>query len=712
MKRHRKKNPPEKKARRKPGVHGVNEKHLDAFIKGSQHPLSFGEICDYFGIEKHQHRAVREMLVKLRQIGSVARLKGRRFAHVRGNSTITGTLLCTRSGNGFVVPQTEGTRDIFIPSRHMQGAMHGDSVTVRLDPYSRKQRPEGWVVNIVSRNTKYISGHLESDHGTLFIVPEDSRYNDRFRVVTPLRGHAKTRQGDFVTARITKFDAGEPECEIVKVFTHGLRTIDAITDLVTTKFGLSFTFKESITTEAAELSPQPSRDMRRRDLRGLKHITIDGELAKDFDDAVCLEKPSEGYRLYVSIADVSAFVHPHSEIDKEAYTRGTSIYFPGKVIPMLPEKLSNDLCSVNPLQDKLAMTVEMHFDETGRIVRQDFYASVIRSVARFTYHEVQSAISGEVPLTGTKADCNDMLLHMAELAGLITDVRKKRGSLDFDLPEPQILLDIEGGIQDIVRAERLFSHQIIEEFMIAANESVARFLHAKQLPAVYRIHEGPDRDKLTEIHKLVSILTGKQSKFPPRSFVQSVLKEAEGTSFEFFLNRVVLRSMKQARYSPVNKGHYGLASKCYLHFTSPIRRYPDLICHRSLKTALNGGKPDEGDFEKIASHLSAQERTAMEAERELVERTRILFMREKTGRMYNGIISHVSSFGFYVELIEVFVEGLVLLADLTDDYYRYEEEKFRIFGRRTRKTYRIGDKIRIRVIAAEPETRKLLFLPV
>ncbi|HEX2967123.1 MAG TPA: ribonuclease R [Syntrophorhabdaceae bacterium] len=690
----------------------ISERHLYAFLKRSEYPVSFGEICGHFNIEKHRRKELKETLACLLRGGSIARLNGRRFTHVRDGAAMTGTLLCTRSGNGFVVPETEGARDVFISSRHMRGAMHGDTVTVRLDPYSGKQRPEGWIVDVVSRNTKYISGHIESDKGALYIIPEDSRYNDRFRVLQPQKTGTKPGQGDFVTARITKFNAGGPECEVVKIFRNGLDSVQTITDFVTTKFDLPLSFGSSIESEAVQLPLEPPPDGHRKDLRGLKHVTIDGELAKDFDDAVCLERIRGHYILYVSIADVSAFVRPHSEIDDEAYQRGTSIYFPGKVIPMLPEKLSNDQCSINPFRDKLALTVEMHFDMNGDIIQESFYPSTIRSVARFTYHEVQSAITGNEPLHGPKADCLDMLEDMAGLASLIKGRRQKLGSLDFDLPEPQVLLDIEGGIEDIARTERLFSHEIIEEFMIAANESVARFLNEKGYPAVYRIHEGPDREKLSEIQKFLPVLTGKHKKYSSRMFIQSIIKDAEGTPYQFFLNRVVLRSMKQARYSAVNEGHYGLASKCYLHFTSPIRRYPDLVCHRSLKTALTGRKMEDADFETIAIHLSGRERIAMEAERDLIERTRILFMRDKTNRTYNGIISHVSSFGFHVELIEVFVEGLVLLSDLTDDFYRYEENKFRIFGKKTRKIYRIGDKIRIRVISADPETRRLLFFPV
>jgi ribonuclease R len=304
------------------------------------------------------------------------------------------------------------------------------------------------------------------------------------------------------------------------------------------------------------------------------------------------------------------------------------------------------------------------------------------------------------------------LEHMAELALLLKEKREKRGSLDFDLPEPEVILDIEGGVKNIIRSERLFSHQIIEEFMVAANEAVACFLRDNKRPAIFRIHEPPEKEKLKDIEKLINTLPIERKRPPGGYFLQSILQRARGTDYEFFVNRVLLRSLKQARYSASNKGHFGLASDCYLHFTSPIRRYPDLVCHRSLKNAHKDSPYSEEDYEKMAAHLSEKERVAMEVERELEDRIRILFMKDKVGNVYHGIISHITSYGFFVELSEIFVEGLVLLADLSNDYYHFEEEKFRLIGKRTRKIYRIGDRIKIKVVMAEAETNRLHFIPV
>jgi ribonuclease R len=332
---------------------------------------------------------------------------------------------------------------------------------------------------------------------------------------------------------------------------------------------------------------------------------------------------------------------------------------------------------------------------------------------RLTYNQVEDALIRKDKRTDKRVRA--MMPHLeplGELAALLSQKRDKRGSLDFDLPEPEVILDIEGGIENILRSERLFSHRIIEEFMIAANEAVAEFLSENKIPAMYRIHEPPDHEKLRDLQKLLQALSiGYGKDVRTVRGLQAVLRTVEGTGYEFLVNRVLLRSMKQARYSAVNKGHFGLASDCYLHFTSPIRRYPDLICHRSLKHIVSktAMPHPETEFERMAIHLSERERAAMEAERELEDRTRVLFMKERVGEVFDGIISHITSFGFFVELSDVFVEGLVLLTDLQDDYYHFEEEKFCLMGRRTRKIYRIGDKVRIRVTMASVEKNQLHF---
>ncbi|HVN95374.1 MAG TPA: ribonuclease R [Syntrophorhabdaceae bacterium] len=690
----------------------LNQKDLITLFKREQRPLGVNDLYALLGMDKQQRRNLKRILQDLLEKGSIIKLKHGTFGIVEEMNLVRGTLWCTRSGNGFVVPDKEGVRDLFIPARQMNNAFHGDTVIARLQHTSRTHR-EGRIIEIVRRNTNHIIGFTNIHNKLMYITPEDSRYNCLF-VVKKTPDGVKVVNGSLVAAAVTKFpgEQADAECVITKVFEGGLTTVDAITRFVEYKYGLPGRFKKSVDSELKNLEGIIA-EQGRTDLTALNHVTIDGESAKDFDDAVYVEKTAKGYTLFVSIADVSSFVSAGSLLDEEAYERGTSIYFPGKVIPMLPKLLSNGLCSLTPGENKQALTVRIDYNRDGDAVRSIFFNSVIRSKRRLTYHQVEDAIIGRDKRTREKlGDLVRLLEDMAELASLLKNKREDRGSLDFDLPEPEIILNIEGGIKEIIRSERLFAHQLIEEFMVAANETVACFLKDNDLPALYRIHEPPDRDKLREIEKLIFALPLHRKKTSGgAASLQLLLMSAKGTDYEFFVNRVLLRSMKQARYSATNKGHFGLASDCYLHFTSPIRRYPDLACHRSLKNMQIRGLNAQGDFEKMAAHLSDRERLAMEAERDLEDRIRILFMKGKIGKTYQGLISHITAYGFFVELNEVFVEGLVLLTDLSDDYYHFQEEKLRLIGKRTRKIYRIGDRINVRVIVADPETNRLHFMP-
>lgn len=400
-------------------------------------------------------------------------------------------------------------------------------------------------------------------------------------------------------------------------------------------------------------------------------------------------------------------------MDDEAYTRGTSVYFPGSVIPMLPNVLSNGMCSLKPDEDRLTVTARLLFSPKGDLLETSFSPSIIRSARRLTYTAVEQAIVKKDPevRTSMKGVLKELEL-MGELALLLKEKRQQKGNLDFDLPEPEVILDMEGGVQDILRSERLFSHQIIEEFMIAANEAVAQFLESRGMPLVFRIHEPPEREKLNDFENLLATLGIEYRKGSKGGlFLQSILESVKDREHEFLINRILLRSMKQAKYSVHNEGHFGLGLASYAHFTSPIRRYPDLMVHRILKEFLTSGKPfyNERDLEKMSVQLSERERTTMEAERELEDRIRALFMREKIGSEYDGIISHITSYGFFVELIDVFVEGVVPLSSLADDYYAFEENKFRLVGRRTRKIYRIGDRVKVRAAMADVEKNMLRF---
>ena len=680
-------------------------------FKKEKKPLAPSELVAILSLNKKQGKTLKQLLKNLVRDGSIVELKNKRYGMPREMNLVSGTLWCTRSGNGFVVPDNVEEKDIFVPSRFIKDAFHGDKVIARVE-HSFRGKKEGTIIKVTQRKIRNIVGFVRRDRNTTYIIPEDERISHYFVVTSTLKS-AGLHDNDLVAARITRFPEGgmDPACTVLKVF-KGLQNVLSITQFVQYKSALPFRFKKRTESEAQALDT--SMNLKDRlDLRETIHVTIDGELAKDFDDAVCIEKTDKGFTLYVSIADVSHYVSPGSTLDREAYERGTSIYFPGTVVPMLPKVLSNGICSLNPEEDRLAMTVKLAFNTNGDLTGSSFHKSIIRSFLRLTYNEVEDAlirkdraIRKEVQRILPALEC------MGELAALLSAKREKRGSLDFDLPESDVILDIEGDIHNILRAERLFSHRIIEEFMIAANEAVADFLTENKANAMYRIHEPPDTEKLKDFERLLQALSiGYKRDTKNIKGLQAVLRNVEGTDYEFLVNRVLLRSMKQARYSSQNKGHFGLASHCYLHFTSPIRRYPDLVCHRALKSLLSdGGKRyGEKELETMANYLSDRERLAMEAEREIEDRIRVLFMRDSIGKEYNGIVSHITSFGFFVELLDVFVEGLVLINTLYDDYYHFEEERFRLVGRRTRKIYRVGDKVKVRVILADVEKNQLHF---
>ncbi len=689
-------------------------------MKKENRTLAFGELVYLLDARTREKRELKALLQGLVKDGSVIKLKNKRFGLPREMNLLPGTLWCTKSGNGFVVPDKEGEKDIFIPSRHIRDAFHGDKVMARID-HSFRGRKEGKIIKVTNRRIQNVLGFVKKTRNLLFLMPEDEKISQHFIISEDPR-YKDLCEGDLVAGKVTRFpeDGRDPECKIIHVF-HGLEDIKSISKFVIYKYNLPQRFKKTAETEAAGLAFEAT-DGNRVDLRAIPHVTIDGEFAKDFDDAVFVEKNNDGYTLYVSIADVSHYVKPGSGLDHEAYQRGTSIYFPGSVVPMLPKALSNVLCSLNPMEDRLAMTVVLKYRSDGSLMGTTFHKSLIRSVRRLTYTAVEAAIvKKDAKVRKELKDVLPSLERMGELALHLTKSRARREGLDFDLPEPEVILDIEGGIKNILRSERLFSQQIIEEFMIAANEAVAGFFAEHGIPAMFRIHESPDRERLHDFEKLLHTLAIDYRKTGKGLPMRAILGTVRGTPYEFLVNRVLLRSMKQAKYSVVNKGHFGLASENYLHFTSPIRRYPDLVCHRILKEALEnpgirskgkGGEKNPSNqegLEQMALYLSDRERLAMEAERELGNRIRVLFMKERVGETYEGIISHITAWGFFVELFDVFVEGVVLLSTLLDDYYAFQEEKFRLVGRRTRKIYRIGDKVRITVAMADVEKNLLHF---
>ncbi len=640
---------------------------------------------------------------------------------------ISGTLGVHRDGYGFVAPD-DGGDDVFIPARYLRENLHGDKVEVEVQSGGRGGKREGRISATKERAVKRMVGIFRLRSSGALVQPDDERLP---WLAIPPSAYGKAREGEVVVADIVSYPADRhaPTGRVVEVLGS---PDDPEVELLTVirRFELPNEFPPQVLQYADGVSQEVSvADLQgRTDLRGLTTVTIDGESARDFDDAVSVKREGANIRLWVSIADVAHYVPPGSPLDKEAYLRGTSVYFPERCIPMLPEKLSNGICSLNPRVDRLTLTAEMLFNSCGEIIAATFYPSVIKSAARLTYTLVSRIVEHDDPEVKAEypALVADLLL-MKELALALATMRSKRGSIDFDLPEAEIILGLSGAPEAILRAERNLAHKIIESFMLAANEAVATRLEESAPGTLYRVHELPDQEKLATIALFFNQLgyaelSGADT-VKPRD-LQTLLAHAEGKPEERLINRMLLRSMKQARYAAENLGHFGLAAPCYTHFTSPIRRYPDLVVHRILKWLLaqqGGGSgrgklggapfPDyPGALAEIGEHTSKRERVAMEAERDIVELKKVQFMAGKVGEEFSGFVNGVSQFGFFVELDELFVEGLVHISTLPQDSYQFIENEQTLVGEKSKVRYRIGDPVRVRVAAVSKEKRQIDFV--
>lgn len=706
----------------------LTKKHILDFFRQREGAIHLDVLLREFG-GRHVKRELKNMLADMSDDGEVVRLKGNSYSLPGKMKTTRGRISVHRDGYGFVTPE-EGGEDIFIPSKLLKGALHGDLVEASSAP-SRMggNKQDGRVLTVIERVTSRIVGRYEETRRGAIVIPEDQRLN--LVVTIPAKGRGKAEDGHQVVAEITSYPIGGRPAEGKVVEVLGWPDDPEVeVQSVIRRFDLPHIFGADVLAEADGISETVSReDLKGRvDLRSMPTVTIDGETARDFDDAVSLRREGDRFRLWVSIADVSNYVKKDSPLDREAYLRGTSVYFPDRCIPMLPERLSNGICSLNPQVDRLTMTAEMLFDRSGAMVESSFYPSVIRSAARLTYTIVkQIIVDDDRELADKFRPVSPMLLDMKELALILMAMRKQRGSIDFDLPEPEIIIGLTGQTEGIIRAERNLAHQLIEEFMLAANEAVARFITSRDIPFLYRVHENPDPAKLHTFQEFVFGFGYEfkliDDKVKP-SELQRLLAQADGRIEERMINYALLRCMKQARYAAENVGHFGLASDCYCHFTSPIRRYPDLVVHRILKAMLQDSSKDSGDDKRpsrqltiaterlgeVAEHTSKRERVAMEAERDVVEMKKLQFMQKHVGEEFNGYISGVTAFGFFVELEELFVEGLVHISTLSDDLYSFAEKQHSLVGRRTGTIFRIGDAARVSVASVSPATRRIEFI--
>ncbi len=692
-------------------------------------PLLMKELMRNLGAPKEERQDIKRAVRELVRDGEIVKIRGNRYGLPEKMNLIVGTLSVHPDGYGFVMPgqpASAGSRstdaaDVYVRSIAMMGAMHGDRVVARIEREKGEGRSEGRVIRILERATDRVVGKYESGRGFGVVISTNPRIKHDFYIPPKEKGGAK--DGQMVVAKIKRFPEPHraPEAEVIKVL--GLPgELGIETDIVIEEHGLSTRFSGAALEEAVAVAGKVRPSMRegRIDLRDKPTVTIDGERARDFDDAVSVEPAGGGnIRLFVSIADVAHYVRPGSVLDEDARERATSVYFPDRVLPMLPEELSNGICSLNPGVERLALTAEMVFDKDGNRISYDIYESVIKSRARMTYTDVAAIIERDDPQTKEKySELAGGFLLMRELMERLNKMRRRRGSIDFDLPEPEVILDLTGKTTAIVKAERNQAHRLIEEFMLAANETVAAHLEARGVPFLYRVHEEPDEEKMEILGDLVKsfgLPWPAGGSVRPKHFAR-LIEKLEGSPEERFLNTVILRSMKLAKYTPENAGHFGLAARCYCHFTSPIRRYPDLSVHRALKELLRKKSLSTERKSEIASslgslgrHCSFMEREAEEAEREVVEIKKLQFMTDKVGGEFTGYITGVTAFGFFVELDEYFVEGLVRLTSLHDDYYSYLEREHALRGEHTGRQFRLGDKVDVILERIDLERRQMDF---
>jgi ribonuclease R len=695
-----------------------------ALIKERSHqPTSARELGRLLRVPHEERVSFRRQLTSLVDSGDLVQIRGNRFGLPDTTDVVTGRLQTNPAGFGFVVPERAEpgeTQDIYISAANLTEAMHGDRVLVRIERQSERG-PEGRIVRIVSRAQDTIVGRFETDAaGAGHVVPFDRRVTTEVHI--PSGQSSSAEPDDMVVVEITRWPTATrgPAGRVVEVLGN-INEPGVDTQIIIRKHKIPDAHAEEAVAEAGRLGTVVNpRDIKgRTDFRPVTTVTIDGEHARDFDDAITLEQlPNGHYWLGVHIADVSHYVTEGSALDDEGYERGTSVYFAERAVHMFPAELATGLCSLNPHVDRLVQSCLMEVDRRGQVVRYEMHDGVINSDARMTYTAVNAILTDRDPAVRAEYQALVPLFEMMhELFEILNARRRRRGSIDFDLPETEVILSEYGEIEAIIPAERNVAHRLIEEFMLLANETVAGHLVNNDVPALHRVHEPPDPKKVADFEAFVEPLgyslatTGKT--ITPKHF-QRLIDRMRGTPEERPIAALMLRTMQKARYDAVSLGHFGLAAEHYTHFTSPIRRYPDLVVHRMLResrqaAAIPQPRHEELDEElpEVARHTSERERRADDAERELLQWKKVRFMADKVGDEYEGYITGVAPFGLFIELIEHYVEGLVHISSMADDYYRFLEQQHVLRGENTKKVYRLGDKVRVQVVRVDMERRQV-----
>jgi len=710
----------------------MTEEELLEFMREEAYkPLTIHELEAAFGLESAaDFKELVQLVTRLEEEGKIVRTRSNRYGVPERMNLVRGRLEAHPKGYGFVIPEEEAEEDIYIHALDMKGAMHGDTVLVRVQKRNRDGRAEGEIVRILKRANQTVVGTYRDERHFGFVIPDDRRITTD--ILIPQGASNQAQEGQKVVVRITKYPEKRlsAEGEVIEILGYKHEPGVDILSIIR-KYDLPEQFPAEVLAEAEQVPEEVAAEeiAQRKDLRGKSIVTIDGEDAKDLDDAVSVERlPNGNWLLGVHIADVSYYVKEGSALDREAYRRGTSVYLVDRVIPMLPPRLSNGICSLHPRVDRLTISCEMEINPQGEVVNHAIFPSVIRTVERMSYRDVYELLKGSADAEGDVARHEQlrkryeallpMFQEMERLALTLRAKRMRRGAVDFDFPEAKILVDASGKPVEILRKERTIAEQIIEEFMLAANETVAEHFYWLQQPFLYRVHEDPDSDKMLSFAQFIASfgyhLRGVGNRIHPKA-LQQVLTEIAGTPEEQVISTVMLRSLKQARYDEQNLGHFGLAASYYTHFTSPIRRYPDLVVHRIIRQVLLERSMTEERAEKlrkklpeVAEHVSVRERIAVEAERETEDLKKAQWMSEHIGEAFEGIISGVTPFGIFVQLPNL-VEGLVHVSYMTDDYYHYLDSQYALVGERTGKMYRIGDEVRVRVMAVDEDERRVEF---
>ncbi len=688
------------------------------FIEHAGKPMSRTDIAEAFTLdEEEQLEALRRRLRAMERDGQLLFNRGQRYCLVNNKDLIVGRIIGHADGFGFIRPD-DGSEDLFLSPREMNPLLHNDRAMVRIVGIDKKGRREGAVVEILERNTHQVVGRLYKEDGFTYVIPDNKNISQT--VLLQKDGVGKAKQGQIVIAEIVEQPTKlrQPIGRIIEVLGDHLAPGMEI-EMAIRSHELPHKWPEQVLEEIKPLTPEVPEAAKegRIDLRDIPLVTIDGEDARDFDDAVYAKKTPSGWKLLVAIADVSHYVQIGTALDNEAKNRSTSVYFPENVIPMLPEILSNGLCSLNPHVDRLCMVCEMLIDHDGNVTRAKFMEAVMNSHARMTYTEVaQILVEDNAEL---KEKYKPLLKHLKELYALYQVLRMKReqrGAMDFDTQETRIVFGDNRKISKIVPVTRNDAHKLIEECMITANSVAAKYLNGKKMPKLLRIHEGPSTDKLFNLKTFlgeVGLRLGGDNDPQPLDYMHLV-NSIKDRPDAHLIQTVLLRSLSQAVYSPELKGHFGLALDAYAHFTSPIHRYPDLLVHRAIRHCLQGKKAESffygvPDMVMLGEHCSANERRADDATRDVVSWLKCEYMMDKIGDEFSGIISAVTSFGFFVELAEIYVEGLVHISNLGQDYFHFDPTSHRLLGERTNTTYRLGDSVKVKVVRVELDEKKIDF---